>query len=214
MLPPLLTTNNNMTIKNLYPNNIKKQHFKFEDLIIFLSLLIYINFIASPIISLLESYSSQAYGDFDVKELIMILIIAPFIEEISFRTHLSGDKKQAWGALLMFFVFLFFLKIWWGIVIFLLFGGFIILLYDEFAELICKKYYNLVFFLSSFLFGLAHINQIDSDLILFKLLFIVTLYFPISIYFGYVRKKLGLIFAIGAHSLYNFSALVINSLIY
>ncbi|MGF1587048.1 MAG: type II CAAX prenyl endopeptidase Rce1 family protein [Bacteroidales bacterium] len=202
-----------MTIKYLNPANIKEQQLKFQDFIIFSLLLVYIYFIAGPIVSLVESYNIKAFSDIDLKELLAILIVAPLIEEISFRTHLSGEKKDVWGALLMFFVFFFFLKIWWGIVILLLFGGFIFLLYDEFTELICGKYYNLVFYISSLLFGLAHINVINSDSIIFKLLFIVTLYLPISLYFGYVRKKLGLAYAICAHSFYNFSALTLNSLL-
>ncbi|MGF1587046.1 MAG: type II CAAX prenyl endopeptidase Rce1 family protein [Bacteroidales bacterium] len=102
----------------------------------------------------------------------------------------------------------------WILIILLLFGGFIILFYDKFSEFISVRFFKHVFFLSSFLFALAHFHQIDAETIFERLLIIIIAYFPIGIYFGYVRMKSGLPIVICMHSLLNFSVLAINSLIY
>ncbi|MGF1587047.1 MAG: type II CAAX prenyl endopeptidase Rce1 family protein [Bacteroidales bacterium] len=203
-----------MTIKYFYPNNIKKDSIKFRELVIYSVLLIYIYLIADPLSTLLgTSFHTQSFNSFDMPDILAIVIIAPFIEEITFRVHLSGEKKHAWGLLLMVFTFSIFLEFWWTVVIILLFGGFVFLLYEGFSEFITGKFFNMIFFISCILFSLAHYNEIDSDSFYIKIL-IVLIYLPISIYFAYTRRKYGLIIAIGAHSFYNFSVLTINSLVY
>ncbi len=155
----------------------------------------------------------QSFKDFDFENLLGILILAPILEEILCRIHLSGKKRHAWGALLMVIAFTLLMEIWWALLFILLFVGFVILYYDEFAEFIAVRFFNQVFYFSIFLFAFAHIHQIEAESFYVKF-FIVLIYLPISLYFGYARKKYGLAIAICAHSLYNFSVLAINSQLY
>jgi hypothetical protein len=203
-----------MTFKNFYPIKIEKQRFKFNELIPFSILLIYIYLIADPISILIgASFHIQSFNDFNLRDIAVILIIAPLIEEVTFRIHLSGDQKHAWGLLLMLLTFSIFMNFGWIVIIILFFGGFVFLFYDEFSKFVTEKFFNTIFFVSCFLFSLAHWDQIDTDLFYPKIL-IVLIYLPISIYLAYARKKYGLAIAICAHSFYNFSVLALNSLVY
>jgi hypothetical protein len=102
-----------MLIKEVYPYNIRRQPIKASELVVFSLLLVYVYIIADPIVSPFEVYF-PGLTDVDLGDLLVILIAAPVIEEISFRIHLSGERKHARGVLLMLFVFFWFLKIWWG----------------------------------------------------------------------------------------------------
>lgn len=203
-----------MIAKILYPNTIKKEPIRLKELINFSVLLCYIYIITDPIGALLGiSSQTQSFKDFDISGILRVLILAPIIEEVFFRTHLSGQRKHAWGVLLMVIPLSFIFNIGWALIILLLFGGFVILLYDKFSEFISEKFFNSVFYISSLLFAFAHYYQIDAELY-GKLVIIIIAYLPIGLYFGYVRKKYGLTIAICTHSLLNFSVLAINSQIY
>lgn len=200
---------------SLFPNRIEKESIKLKELLNFFGLLCYIYIITDPIGTLLGiSSHEQSFGDFDMSGILRILIIAPLIEEIFFRIHLSGQKNHAWGGVLMLIPLSLMFNLGWLIIILLLFGGFIILFYDKFSEFISEKYFNQVFFISSFLFALAHFHQIDAETIFGRFLIIIIAYLPMGIYFGYVRKKYGLAIVICIHSFFNFTVLIINSLIY
>ena len=197
-----------------HPNKIEKQPLKLNELILFSILLIYTYLIADPLSILLgASFHVQSFNDFNLHDIIVILIIAPLIEEVTFRIHLSGEQKHAWGLLLMALTFSIIMKSWWIVIIILLTGGLVFLLYDEFSKFVTGKFFNTIFFVSCLLFSLAHWDQIDTDLFYPKIL-IVLIYLPISLYLAYARKKYGLAIAICAHSFYNFSVLTINSLLY
>jgi len=200
---------------SLFPNTIEREPIKLKELLIFTGLLCYIYIITDPIGTLFGiSSHEQTFGDFDMSGILRILIFAPLIEEVFFRIHLSGQKKHAWGVLLMLIPLSLIFNLGWIIIILLLFGGFVILFYDKFSEFISEKYFNPVFFISSFLFALAHFHQIDAETFFGRFLIIIIAYLPIGIYFGYVRKKYGLAIVICTHSFFNFSVLTINSLIY
>jgi hypothetical protein len=200
-------------ITKLNPSTLKQETFKAKELFNFILLLAFVYFITDPISTFFGDTShTKTFGDFDLIGIFSALMFAPVIEEVTFRMHLSGQKKHAWGVLLMLVTFTLFMKLGWALVALLLFGGFIFIYYDEFAEFISVRYYNPVFYITAFLFSLAHINNIDSHILLHYKIIIILTYLPIGIYFGYIRKKYGLVMAILAHSFYNLSVLTLNGL--
>lgn len=197
------------------PNTLERSPLKLKELLNFFGLLCYIYIITDPIASFFGiSSNEQVFNDYELKGIIRVLIIAPILEELLFRIHLSGQRNHAWGSLLMIIPISLIFNLGWIIIILLLFGGFIVLFYEKFSEIISDKFFNLVFYISSFLFALAHFPVIDANTIYGRFLIIIIAYFPIGIYFGYMRKKYGLSISVCTHSLLNFSVLAINSQIY
>lgn len=74
------------------------------------------------------------------------------------------------------------------------------------AKLFWYKYFRFFFYLSAILFSLIHIDNYDNNSILFYLLapIIVLPQLIAGFTFGYVRIKLGLLWSILIHGLYNF----------
>jgi hypothetical protein len=204
-----------MITKVLLFRTLKRTPLNLRELLLFSLLMSYIYLITDPIAALLNITShTQTFKDFHYKGLFSVLIIAPIVEEVLFRIHLSGQKKHAWGVLLMAIPLSLVFHFAWILIIVLLFGGFIILYYDEFSNFISVRFFNYVFYFTGFIFALSHYNQIDAEMYYGKFIIILIAYFPIGLYFGYIRKKYGFVTGIVIHSFYNFSILAINSQIY
>ncbi len=204
-----------MITKVFLLNTIKRTLLNIRELLFFLMLLSYIFLITDPIGILLGITShTQTFKDFHFQGLFRVLVLAPVLEETFFRIHLSGEKKHAWGVLLMAIPLSLTFNFGWVLIILLLFGGFIILYYDEFSNFISVRFFNPIFYITSLIFAITHYHQIDTEMFYGKIIVILIAYLPIGIYFGYIRKKYGFIAVIIVHSLYNFSILTINSQIY
>ncbi len=197
---------------------IKEKAFSIHEIFYFLFLIIYIYIIASPISNNLQaSMPIITFHQLNIIEALSILIIAPVVEEILFRIHLSGKKKHIWAIFLMVLSSVFMLipdLFVWILIIILLFGGFFLLYYEEISSILAGRFFNHLFYFSSVLFAMVHFHQVDANHILIKILVIIMFFFPLGIYFGYMRKRYGLASSILAHSFYNLSVLVINSLVY
>ncbi len=208
----------NLVIKIFDAKKIKRKAFSIQEVAYFFFLLLYIYVIANPISNKLEaSIPIITFHELNLYGIINILIIAPVIEEFLFRIHLSGEKKHIWAVFLMIisFVFVFIPDLFlWFLIIILLFGGFFILYYEEFSSIMTGKLFNLLFYVSCILFALMHFHQVDAETIPVKIMVVLIFFFPLGFYFGYIRKSYGLVSSIIAHSLYNLSVLIINSLYY
>ncbi|WP_409012669.1 type II CAAX prenyl endopeptidase Rce1 family protein [Dyadobacter sp. 3J3] len=163
--------------------------------------------------------------------MVIVNIIAPIFEEIGFRLCLKYTPFNfsiMAGYFGMAIVKIYFSINWFDIgksqfvflaSIFLLFSIFtynmlsLIFSLNIFFSFVWREYYNVVFISSATLFGFCHILNFDikSDLHLYFL--VLLLVFPqiiCGVWFGYVRLKHGIEYAILLHSLYN----LIPNLIY
>ena len=73
------------------------------------------------------------------------------------------------------------------------------------AKVFWQKYFYFFFYLSAILFGLVHLSNYDNNSLLFYVLapIIVLPQLIAGLTFGYVRMKLGLLWSILTHGLYN-----------
>ncbi|ELR69056.1 hypothetical protein C900_05445 [Fulvivirga imtechensis AK7] len=162
---------------------------------------------------------TTSFMDLSSIEIVSAILLAPFIEEVCFRSFLSGKAKHAWGLPLMLFVATLAFK-HLGI-IFLLFAFLIIvtvtvLLTKKRTQVfLLRKHYNKTFFFTCVIFALCHLGVIDDNVNPVAGFFLILMAFiPISLIFGYIRIKYGLMYSIITHSLNNIAVLSLNLLIY
>jgi len=150
-----------------------------------------LNFSNSPIIEKLISFSP-------LMMLIVPLVLAPIIEEISFRGWIRNSKKSKLiSFILTSFYVLFYIKN-----IFISFSIIFILLITLF--LIKNRFYLINTIITSLLFGIIHINNYDIPMIKFaSIIQLVGLAFVLS----FIVKKFGLIYSIICHFIFNLIAL-------
>ena len=145
------------------------------------------------------------------------VVVTPFIEELIFRTHLSGRREDIWSLPVMICVLLYiFFDINLYIMSVILLTGLagIIFFNKRISMFFLDRYFNYTFLFTSAGFALAHFGMVDIEIVHIKVLILFVSYFPISLYYGYIRKKYGLIWSIGTHSLNNFTLILFNTIIY
>ncbi|MCC9138791.1 type II CAAX prenyl endopeptidase Rce1 family protein [Pontibacter silvestris] len=201
----------------LNPKQIRIESPRIGEVINFVIIIIYVYLVADPISKMLgASVQTESIHSFSNIELLIAIILAPIYEEIIFRTHLSGERKHFWSILIIIVIL---------VVVFNNLGLFfiipvatffivIIFNYQKFFNFAIEKHFNITFYVTSVLFAVVHYQNIDVDSPIKKIVILLLTYVPISIYFGYIRKKYGLLSSITVHSINNLLILYINSLVY
>lgn len=184
--------------------------------------------IAGSILASLVDYSQtdnnrlfEVYGEYSVFfVLLLISVIGPFLEELSYRLLLSN--KKTWFLLGSFFFICFNLQIVVslisdeGLSLLAFLGGiFVSFLFTLIAFFLISKekierfvniYFNYIFYTVSLVFGLVHLsnyNNLQEILLLMPLLVLPQLF--VTFIFGYTRVKFNSFWWVFAmHACYNF----------
>lgn len=150
-----------------------------------------LNFSNSPILEKLISFSPLMI-------LIVPLVLAPIIEEITFRGWIRNSKKSKLTSfILSSFYVLYYLNY--------TFISFLIIFILFFTLFKLKKHFLIINIIStSILFGIIHINNFNLPMIKFaSIIQLIGLAFILS----FIVKKFGLIYSIICHFLFNIVAL-------
>ena len=185
-------------------NNRFKKNIKFFLFITISNILI--NFISLVLLNINDDELNELFNNFSVFEQFLIIgFLFPIIEEILFRYPLQIGLKNLY---IIFFITLpiCFLLIF-GISIFgIIFLIVIIFLFCYFRSKITislqKKYFKHIFYGLSLAFSFSHLNNFSSDPLFVKL-FMVSLVFVSSLFFGSIRLLIGFKYSIYSHILYN-----------
>jgi len=188
-------------------------------LLLLLCIVLFTSFVIDPILAyyLDVTGAKDTFISLTSLETISAIIIAPVIEEIIFRTHLSFKRKHFYG--------IFFLIVYVGIIFntfvvvtFIFVAAvllFVLIFYEQTLKIVIVKNQKLTFFATSILFGCSHFFLLDAYDFGFFLKFTVLMlyYLPIAFLLGKIRKNHKLIFPMAAHSLYNVLTLFVNTII-
>ena len=162
---------------------------------------------------------TDSFSDLSVIEIVSALLFAPVIEEVVGRTCLSGKPSHAWGLpLMLLFCTITFKSLGVG---FLLVSFMAILVLSilmirkRVLAFIFRIHYNKTFYFVSIVFAISHFFVIDEGVNLYsKIVLVLVAYLPLSLIFGYIRVKYGLVYSIFAHMLNNVAVLSINLILY
>lgn len=146
------------------------------------------------------------------------LLIAPIIEELLFRFHLSGKREHAYCFLIpLFITMLVFITYWYfcliGAIIFLVFIRGEAYKFPEKKELSSTLFYT-IFIITAVMFSSLHYVNIVVENEMLAIFLVIIALTPSALLFGYVRYKKGLLYAIVFHSLSNLTTFILNDLIY
>jgi membrane protease YdiL (CAAX protease family) len=163
----------------------------------------------------------DTFGNISSLALLSALVFAPIIEEIIFRTHLSGRSIHSWSLLLMLCAVLIanfnHNRTVMIVFFFILVPAMILVLFSTKAMMfIFRKYFNYTFYITALLFSLMHFTAVNKDVQSWSQSLGITLFafFPVAIVFGLVRRKYGLVFSILTHCINNILVLTLNSMIF
>ncbi|HET8861209.1 CPBP family intramembrane glutamic endopeptidase [Marivirga sp.] len=207
-----------------------RQKFKLlGDAFLFCLAAMFISVIIWDIISWLSgSEFNQSNNSYNtaVKNWILVVLLAPVVEEIGFRLFLKPNKLKVWVSIFVLCYFIFsivtvsnFYSELDTLTLYKLLAalGVSSLITFLFSEKIVSNIKSSLFqyyIFSSFLFGLLHLlNFVPLDgiqIILFPFLILPQILFGFA--FGYLRLKNGLTWAIGLHALINSISFIFKSL--
>jgi hypothetical protein len=203
---------------SISPKNIKSSKYKSKEFFYFIFLIAYAYLIADPLSAYFDARGYQtSFTNTNGHIILFSVLVTPFIEELIFRTHLSGRREDKWSLPVMISVFLyiFFDVNLYVISLILVIGMASIIFFNKKVSMFfLDRYFNYTFLFTSLGFALAHFSIVDIEIVPIKILILLVSYLPISLYFGYIRKKYGLMWSIGAHSLNNFTLILFNTIIY
>ncbi|PCI35845.1 MAG: hypothetical protein COB60_01705 [Flavobacteriaceae bacterium] len=146
-------------------------------------------FCATPLIALVDSFIIPLKQDtFEeiisnmgvVPILFLVAVAAPILEELVFRLFLKYERN-------------------------FIFRG-IDLLCNNWLQQFWKKHFHFFFYLSTLLFGLVHIGNYDNSSMLFYIVapILVLPQLIVGLTLGFLRMKLGFLWGVLMHGLYNF----------
>ncbi|MDP1842005.1 MAG: CPBP family glutamic-type intramembrane protease [Sediminibacterium sp.] len=187
---------------------------------------IFINFVDNSISSLMRIPSILAtfranngklkiiYGE---QAFFIIAILGPIVEELIFRLHLSLKTDHVSFSIALFvyiiiggsFIKFELLNIWFYLKIIFSISSFFLMVKifknNSLLDQIKQKYFSKYFYVSAILFGLIHIS--NSEHINFLILPVYLIYvlpqIIMGLILGGVRIKMGLIFSIFLHIIFN-----------
>lgn len=193
---------------------LKPTYFK-----LFLGVLAYTYLISDP---LAAYYGISGYQDslvdLTIIAVLSALVAAPVLEELIFRSYLSGYKKDYLLILPAIAVASFILSEY--VVLILAFSAVVLLAF--FIEQRRGKHENRVsmpllvisFAFTSLLFCFSHYKSVETDSETFKFGFTIIGLMPAAFFFGIVRYKNGIPAAMFWHGFFNFSVLFLNGVFY
>lgn len=145
----------------------------------------------------------------------MVVLFFPILEELVFRLALKPGKRNVFGLLaaLLYGSFLIDPDYNAPILLFIALGtAFIIFLYREIETEIVTKVYDKalpgLIYLSSFLFGMIHIQNHTSSIALSASFLYMFPYFCIGLFLAFVRIRFGFKYAVLLHILRNLLATI------
>jgi len=151
---------------------------------------------------------------------ISAFLIAPILEELLFRTHLSGKGKDSWSVYTLCLVVILFLPVNNICIKFLLFAitsllALYLVLKPRVVYFVLRKYYLVTLIVTTVLFAFSHYSAIyePSKSIEFTLASIVLIYIPVSFTFAFIRIRYGMILVMVFHSLNNLLNVLANTYI-
>tara|TARA_B100000378_G_scaffold68420_1_gene51538 strand:- start:2064 stop:2702 length:639 start_codon:yes stop_codon:yes gene_type:complete len=189
------------------------------DFILFFCIVIFALFISDPLLRVIGiDFRNYTFKRMQTTQIISAFVLAPIIEEIIFRTHLSFKQSHHFGVLLFTIAcsLQFRHQGWFYLSIFGVIFLLISFLYEKSHVIISIKHPRITFWFTSVVFCFFHfpyLSEYDLNL-LTKVGLLLLGYLPLSLYLGYLRKSQGLIFSIMAHSFFNFFSVIGNSLYY
>lgn len=186
------------------------------ELAIFVLILISNFLIGDPLSSYLgaEAYTKGMLQLSNV-ELLSALVLAPVLEELIFRTHLTQNKKFQFTIPIMIIVAVISLSAYgqWvlvmGVVIF-----FVTIYFLSKSKFEHTRYFVALFFGTALIFTLMHMPNFHSRSTTGDLIIALVSLFPMAVFFGYMRFKYGLVFSILTHSINNLLVLGLNTIFY
>ncbi|WP_186757383.1 CPBP family glutamic-type intramembrane protease [Echinicola salinicaeni] len=187
-------------------------------LILYLILMVYNHFIVDSIAYYFEvTGETPDFQSSDWEDLLGLLIIAPFLEELIFRAYLSGYVKH-YLFIVIPIIISSLLNFSWIIWIILFSGALITLFYMESingkdGSKISKKLLYLSILFISVLFAFSHLKTIEGDSDLNRYLVVLMAFVPGGIFLSCIRLEKGLWTAMLFHSLINFTVLSLNSIL-
>ncbi|MBS9523749.1 CPBP family intramembrane metalloprotease [Litoribacter alkaliphilus] len=188
-------------------------------IILFITKLIY-TYMVSDVIAMKLGVGGfdKSFAQMDQLSIVSALLIAPVVEELLFRFHLSGKRSHAYFFLIsLAALYLIFFEYWF---IYLFTAAvFIACLMWESKKtpdnpLLSRPFYLIIFVMTAIIFSALHFVNVEAEnklLALFMVIFALT---PSALFFGYVRYKKGLKYSMIIHSLSNLAILSLNGLIY
>lgn len=199
--------------QNILKNKIKYYYFMFFALI-----LTYTYLVSDPILNYFEvegfDKKLSSYNNLDV---ISIVLIIPFLEEVLFRGYLSGHKKHMMFIVPQIVISIFILNdIWMWILTSAIIVG-LFLIYDITNNKLVKiSKISLIIsaFYTSLLFSFVHSSNFQLESVQLELLLSIVSFFPGAIFLVLIRIREGLILSTITHSILNFSILGLNQIIY
>lgn len=202
----------------LLENKINIHFFKVLT-ILYIAIIAYTYLISDPIaMSLGVKGYDRAFSDLDSVSIWSALLIAPIIEELIFRFHLSGRREHAYFFLIPMIIVMFVFNSFWYI-FFLGAVLFMIRMWWEGRQESNKKnlsnflFYTMVIITTLIFTSLHFITVVTDDemLAIFSVILALT---PSALLFSFIRYKKGLVYAMVFHSLSNFTTIFLNGLIY
>lgn len=145
----------------------------------------------------------------------MVVLFFPILEELVFRLALKPGKRNVFGLLvaLLYGSFLIDPDYNTPILLFIALGiAFIIFLYRKIETKIVTKLYNKalpgLIYLSSFLFGMIHIQNHTPSIVFNASFLLMFPYFCIGLFFAFVRIRFGFKYTVLLHILRNLLATI------
>lgn len=177
-------------------------------LVVYFSVDLLLNFIAFfPLAFFFEDHFDTYIEISDDPAFLLIVggLIAPFIEEILFRSIMVYEKRY-WPYCIFFIaIILFFVH--WVIAIIVLFGAIRIIAFkknDTDIKRFYKKYGKHIFWVLTILFALVHITNYDfQNIPVYAYPFMVIPQFIGGVFLGIIRIRYGLRYAIIHHTFFN-----------
>jgi hypothetical protein len=160
----------------------------------------------------------QSFGQMDNLSIWSALLIAPVIEELLFRFHLSGKRYHGCFFLIpLISLMIVFRELWFfGLLAISLFLGYMIWdskKYPEKANLSKGMFYT-IFILTAIIFAALHYGNVEAENQLMAIGMVVIAITPASLLYGYIRYKKGLQYSMAVHGISNFTIITLNGLIY
>ena len=182
--------------------------------LIFFGLLIY-NFIIVDRVSLHFNLSGgmKSISSISPIGLLSALLLAPLIEESLFRWALVRNEIIKYFLYIFISMcILFFIEIYSGILFISIFS--VILFIKNRKNIESELSFRVFILFGSLAFSIIHIPVINGATIMIDILMALLAFFPIGLFFSFVRIQVGIKYSILIHGIYNLIILSINEIIY
>lgn len=187
--------------------------------ILYLAIIVYTYLISDPIAMRLgvKGYD-DTFSTIDSFSIWSALLIAPIIEELLFRFHLSGQRAHAYFFLIPLIIVMFVFKTYWYI---FLLGAILFLIrmwWEEKKEPGKKNLSTFLFYtiviITSLIFASLHFINVVTDNETLAIFLVIMALTPAALLLSFIRYKKGLVYAMVFHCISNFITLFLNGLIY